>query len=40
MKGLRGPKTRGGNAVTREEQDLCRGLRAGSPKAFRLLLDR
>ena len=40
MKGLRGPKTRGGNAVTREEQDLCRGLRAGSPKAYRQLLDR
>lgn len=40
MKGLRGPKTRGGNAVTREEQELCRGLRAGSPKAYRQLLDR
>ena len=26
--------------MTREEQDLCRGLRAGSPKAYRQLLDR
>ena len=26
--------------MTREEQELCRGLRAGSPKAYRQLLDR
>ena len=41
MKGFgRGPERKGGNAVKDEERELCRGLRAGNPKAYRQLLDR